>query len=73
MGAYEGNYIIYEGSETKCHINKVIYDDKYITQLHPDTNYKIRLYSKGRFDDYGRHTFPEIIVKTEPCGNIYLI
>ena len=66
----EGMQIVYKGTENKCHINKIFYDDKFVTLLHPDTNYKIRLYSYTKYNDFERYHFPEVIIKTAPCGNL---
>jgi len=72
LTAIDGMQPIYLGEKTKCHVNKVIFGNKFVTPLYPDTNYRIRTYSFTKFNDFERMAFPEAIVKTAPCDIIRL-
>ncbi|ORX84830.1 hypothetical protein BCR32DRAFT_291089 [Anaeromyces robustus] len=72
LEAIDGMQIAYTGRRSKCHINRIIYNEKYSTPLYPDTNYKVRLYSYTKYNDFERFNFPETVIRTAPCDIIAL-
>eukprot|EP00833_Pecoramyces_ruminatium_P006044 jgi/Orpsp1_1/1180076/evm.model.c7180000072088.1 len=68
LTAIDGMQPIYIGEKTKCHVDKIIFGNKFVSPIYPDSNYKIRTYSFTKFNDFERMVFPEIIVKTAPCA-----